>query len=103
MFSVDYLRSFKIAEYAIFDIVISFVGVYILAPLLSRLFLKINLNVPRISWLFFTLPLSIIVHFLVNNITPMTRNFIDIHGNYGLKIIILILIILGIQNIKRLN
>lgn len=100
MLSVEYLRSFKIGQYAIFDIVTAFAGIYLLSPLLSKLFKKLNLDIPKASWLYFTLPLSVIFHILVGNITPLTKYFIDLNGHYIEKITLIILVVLGIKHIK---
>ena len=103
MFIIDYLRQFKIAGFAVFDFTLAFVGMYFLAPLLTKLFRKIRLDISRKCWLFLTLPISIAVHLIVGNITPMTAGFFDIHSNYILKIIILCLLILGIKDIKIIS
>ena len=100
MTSIEYLRQFRISEYAIFDFAVAFIGIYLLSPLLSKLFLKLRLDIPKHNWLYLTLPISILVHILVGNITPMTRDFLDIGGHYILKLIIIGLLVLGIRNIK---
>lgn len=100
MNTIEFLRQFRIAWYAIFDLVVAFVGIYLLAPLLSKLFLKLKISVPRRNRVFLTLPLGILVHLLVWNITAMTRDFIDLHGHYVLKIVILISIFFGMKGIK---
>ena len=97
---IDFLRQFRIFEYAIFDLFVSFLGIYLLSPLLSKLFKKINIDIPKINWLFLTLPLGIIIHFIFGSMTPMTKYFIDINSHYILKIIILILLLLGLRGIK---
>ncbi|MBU0597351.1 hypothetical protein KJ641_04515 [Patescibacteria group bacterium] len=73
---------------------------YLLAPLLSKLFLKLRLNIPKHNWLFLALPIGILTHMLVGNITPMTRDFLDLGSGYILKIIILLLLIRGLRGIK---
>lgn len=98
--TIEYLRSFRVGGYAVFDLAASFVGMYILAPWLSRFFLKIGVIVPKENWLFLTLPLGILVHLLVGVETLMTKNFIGFQGNYGLKILILIILILGLRGVK---
>lgn len=103
MNTIDFLRQFRIGEYALFDLGVSFLGIYLLSPVLSKLFLKLRIKISKQSWLFFTLPLGILIHLLVGKITPMTKNFIDPHGHYLLKILILGLLILGIKDIKRIN
>ena len=102
MDTLTYLRSFRIGEYAIFDIVASFVGIYLLAPILTKLFLKRKIIIPLSSWLYFTLPLGIIIHLLVGNMTGMTKDFIDPNGHFVIKIIIVLLTIIGIKGIKKL-
>ena len=98
--SIEFLRQFRFGEYAIFDFVVSFLGIYLLSSLLSKVFLKFKIDIPKLNWLFLTLPISILAHLLVGQITPMTRNFLDPHSNYFLKILILVSLILGLKNIK---
>lgn len=102
MFNISYLRSFKILDYAIFDLAASFIGIYLLSPLLTKLFSLIHLNIPRASWLYFTIPLSIIFHIIFGNYTPMTKYFLDPSSHYVLKLFIILLIVMGIKNIKIL-
>lgn len=100
MTTLEYLRSFRIGEYAIFDFAVSFIGIALLAPLLTKLFLKIRIDIPLYSWLAFTIPLSIVVHLLFGKMTPFTANVINIHDHYLLKIIVLALLVVGIFGIK---
>lgn len=103
MIPIDSLRQYRIGGFAIFDFVVAFIGIYLLSFLLSRIFKKINLDIPKISWLFFTLPIGILAHLIVGNMTPMTKDFIDLHGHYVLKLLIVILVLLGIRGIKRIK
>lgn len=100
MLSIEFLRQFRIGGYAVFDFAASFLAIYLLAPLLSKLFLKLRIEIPKINWLFLTLPISIIAHLLVGRITPMTRNFLDVGGHFILKILMLSLLFFGLRNIK---
>ncbi len=100
MIPIEFLRQFRFGEYAIFDFIAAFLGIYLLSPLLSKLFLKFKINIPKQNWLFLTLPISILAHLLVRNITPMTRDFIDIRNHYILKILILALLFFGLRGIK---
>jgi hypothetical protein len=100
MIPLEFLRQFRVDGYAIFDFAAAFLLIFLLAPLLSKLFSKLRLSIPKKSWMFFTLPLSIVAHLLAGNITPMTRDFISLHDHYLLKIFILGLLILGLKNIK---
>ncbi len=100
MTTIDFLRSFRLEGYAIFDFAVSFLGIYLLSPFLSKLFLKIGLNIPKPNWLFLTLPLSILFHLIFNKLTPLTRDFLNPGGGYILKIVVLFLFIWGIRGIK---
>lgn len=100
MFTLENLRHYRIFTYAIFDIGISFVGIGLLSPLLSRLFRIARIDIPKKNWLFLTLPLGIIFHLLFGAMTPMTKNFLDIQSEYVLKIVVFGCIILGVRGIK---
>lgn len=103
MITIEYLRSFKLGEYAIFDLVASFVGIYLLAPALTYLFKFIKLDIPRSSWLYLTLPMSILVHMLVGKYTPMTKYFLDPSGHYLLKLFIIGLLVFGLKAIRLIK
>lgn len=98
--TIEYLRSFRIAGYAVFDLISAFAGVYLLAPLLSRLFLKIGVVVPRSSWMLLTLPLGVLIHIIVGTETMMVKNFLDINGHYGIKILMVVLTCLGLLRVN---
>jgi len=100
MTTIEFLRQFRIGGYAIFDFAVSFLGIYLLSPLLSKGFLKLRVKVPKWNWLFLTLPISILIHVLVWNITPMTKNFLDLNGHYILKTVILVSLFFGIKGMK---
>lgn len=100
MILIEFLRQFRFSGYAIFDFAVTFLGIYLLSPLLSKIFLRLKIDIPKQNWLLLTLPISIFAHLLVGKITPMTKDFIDIHGHYFLKISILSLLIFGIKGIK---
>ena len=100
MTTLEFLRHFRIAGYAIFDIVVSFSGIYLLSGFLTKIFSKIRISVPKINWVYLTLPIGIITHLIFGQLTPMTKNFLDIHSHYILKIIIIGFIILGLRGIK---
>lgn len=100
MISTQYLRSFRLGEYAIFDLAASFLGIWLLSPLLSRLFRLIHLDIPLRSWLLLTLPLAILIHVLVGRYTPMTKYFLDPSAHYLLKIILFALFVLALRGIK---
>ncbi len=99
MITLEYIRQFRIFGYALFDLGISFLAVYLLAPLASKLFTKIHVQISRKSWLFLTIPIAVMVHLIFGKMTLMTKNFLDIHGHYFIKVVILLLLILGVKDI----
>lgn len=103
MMTIEYLRSFRIGEYAVFDLTIAFLGIFLVSPILSKLFLYLHLDIPKKNWLFLTLPLSILIHLLVGQNTKMVQNFFMISDHYLLKLLIIGLVILGVQNIHRIK
>lgn len=100
---IEYLRSWRFGEYAVFDFVLSFLVVFVLAPFLSKGFRKFGLVISRVSWLYLTLPLSIVIHLAVGVMTPMTIQFLDPNGYYGLKIVIVFLCVMGLKDVKRVT
>jgi hypothetical protein len=103
MSTIEFLRQFRIGGYAIFDFVVSFIGIYLISPLLSRLFRIVRLDIPKLSWMFFTIPIGILAHVLSGRITPLTAWFLDLHSHYIVKIVVIVLIVLGVKDIKILR
>lgn len=100
MIPIEFLRQFRINGYAIFDFVVVFLFFYFASPLLSKLFLKIKIEIPKKNWLSLALPIGIVTHLLFGKITPMTRDFINTKEHYLLKVLIFILLFLGLRKIK---
>jgi len=61
---IEFLRQFRFGGYAFFDLIVAFLGVYLLSPLLSKIFLKIKIYIPKSNWIFLTLPIGILIHIL---------------------------------------
>jgi len=100
---IETLRQYRILDYAVFDLLLAFVGMAILSPLLSKLFLKMGINIPKRSWVIWALPIGIVAHLLVGNITLMTGRFIDPSGHYLLKIVIAVLVVAGFYGVKKVK
>ncbi len=101
MNTIDYLRTFRLGGYAIFDFIASFLGMFLVAPLLSWLCKKAGIIVPKQNWIILTLPISILVHILFGTMTPLTKQFLDPNGHYIVKIIIITCCIFGALGLKR--
>lgn len=96
----EFLRQFRIGEYAIFDFAASFLVMYFMAPVLTKAVRHFGVDVPKWTWMYFTIPLSVLAHLLVGTITPLTQHVIDPHGSYVIKALILLLIILGAKDVR---
>lgn len=101
MNTIDFLRQFRIGEYAVFDFALTFVFAAIVGPFLSKFFAKKNIQIPLKSWFFWSVPFSIVAHLLVGSMTPMTETFIAPDGHYVLKLVMVLLIGLGFVGVKR--
>ena len=83
---ITYLRTFRAGPFAIFDFVASYAGIYLLAPVLIWLFKFFGINTTRATWLWLTLPASVLIHLAVGKITPLTAMAIDPSDYWILKI-----------------
>lgn len=97
-----WLRQFKLGPFALFDTVLAFVGVLLVAPLLSKIVAKVGIVVPVVAWLWLTLPLSVLAHVLFRQSTPLTELVLDPNGGYLTKIVLLIMLVAGLRLIKRI-
>lgn len=100
---IPFFRQYRIEGYAIFDFVLAFLGIYLLAPLLSKLFRKVGIEITRKSWMYLTLPIGVLSHLLSGHMTPMTQDFFNPSGHYVLKGAIILLLILGLKDIKKIK
>jgi ABC-type enterochelin transport system permease subunit len=97
---LDFLRQFRIGPFAIFDTALAYVGIFLLAPVLTKLFYRFHFNISRTAWLWLTLPISVIFHFVFRQSTPFMKMFLDPNGFYIAKIILLFMLYMGLRNIR---
>lgn len=88
---ITFLRSFRIGPFAIFDFVLSYVVMYLIAPYLK----KLGVPVTREQLLWWTLPLSILAHIAVGRITPLTELFLAQNDGYLIKGVVILMILIG--------
>ena len=77
MFSLEYLRQFRIGPFAIFDTAISYLGILILSPFLRWLMSKLHLKVPISAWVWLTMPIAVIFHLIFQQTTPLMKILSD--------------------------
>ena len=89
---LDFLRSFRIGPFAIFD----FAGTYLLAFLIGPYLKKIGIPISREQFMYLALPLSVLIHFIFRIDTPLTKMVLDPNGHYIWKGIMVVMIVLAI-------
>lgn len=97
---IELIRQFKVGPFAIFDIIVSYLGVFLLAPLLTKLALKAHLHVSKVQWLWLVLPISILAHLISGQRTPLTQMVIDPNHYYLEKLVILFMLFMGLKGTR---
>jgi uncharacterized integral membrane protein len=100
---LNILRQYRIGPFTIFDVATAYLGIYLLAPLLTKMFSKIHINVSRVGWLWLTLPISVLFHLIFRQNTPFMKMLLNPHQfQFYLGIIILLFMIyMGLRKIKN--
>lgn len=98
MLNLEYLRSFRIYGIAIFDVAISYLVIYLISPLLIKLFEKIKIKTTKKTWLWLMFPLSLIVHFVIGQETTLLKMFLNPTGFYAIKAVIIFMLIMAFKN-----
>lgn len=101
MDTLQFLRQFRIGPFAIFDTVISYIGIYLLAPMLTKFVQKFGLNISRTGWLWLMFPLSVIFHFIFRQQTPFMKLLVNPESYYIGPIILLCMLYMGLKDSKR--
>lgn len=97
---VNLLRQFRIGPFTIFDIATAYLGIFLIAPFLTKLFSKIHVHISRAAWLWLTLPISVIFHFFLNQNTPFMKMLLDPNNFYVEKAVLLFMLYMGLKDIK---
>jgi hypothetical protein len=97
---IVYLRSFKVGPFAIFDLVVSYVGIYLIAPLLSWVLSLVGLKADRAAWLWLTLPLAILFHLIFNQNTPLSKMVLSPNSGWLAKVVLVVMLVVGISQIR---
>lgn len=96
---ISILRQYKVGPFAVFDTIISYIGLFLLAPILTKIFRGMHLEIPRASWLWFVLPISVVFHFFFSQQTPLMKLLASSNG-YIAIIILFVMTYLGVRVIR---
>jgi hypothetical protein len=104
MLTIEWLRQFRIGPFAIFDTIGAFLGIWLLAPLLSWITKKFKIKTERVQWLLLTLPLSVISHFIIGQQTPLIEMLLASPYKKPLLFLLILLTCTGIfwQKMKKM-
>lgn len=97
---IELVRQFKVGPFAVIDTAVAYLGVFLLAPLLTRLALKAHLHVSKVQWLWLVLPVSILAHLIFAQETPLTNMVLDPNKYYLAKFVILFMLLMGLKDIR---
>src|ERR1035437_3587054 len=97
------LRQFRIGPFTVFDTVTAYLGIFLIAPLLTKIFSKIHINISRAGWLWLTLPISVVFHLIFRQNTPFMKMLLNPNQFqfYLGIIIILFMIYMSLRKIKN--
>ncbi len=98
MLNLEYLRSFKIYQIAVFDVVISYLGIYLISPILIKLFNKIGIKTSKKTWMWLMFPLSLLAHFFIGQDTTLLKMFLNPNSFYTVKAVIVFMLIMAFKN-----
>ena len=68
---ITLLRQVRVGPFALFDVVLGFIGMLALSPLLTKLFAQFGVAIPWTSWLWWMLPISVLFHLVFRQSTPL--------------------------------
>jgi hypothetical protein len=99
---ISFLRQARIGGIAIFDVALSYLGIYLLSPILSNIAKSLGLRIKRSSWLWLTIPIGVIVHILFKQSTTL-NNLLFTNGNYPIKLLLVFMLFMGIKDVRKVN
>lgn len=89
---LTFLRSFRIEPFAIFDFALTYLIAYAIGPYLK----KIGIPLSREQFMYLILPLSLLVHYIFKQETPLTKMVLTPNDYFIWKGIIIFMIIMAI-------
>jgi len=100
--SIAVLRQYRIGPFTIFDTATAYLGIFLLSPLLSKIFSKIHINISRAGWLWLTLPISVIFHLVFRQNTPLIKILSDT-SQYQFYLVVVIMVFMTYMGLKDIN
>ena len=96
------LRQYRIGPFAVFDTVAAYLGIFLIAPLLSKLFSKINVTITRSDWMWLTLPISVLFHLITRQNTPLMKILFN-PNQFPFYLVIFILFLMMYMGLRKMS
>lgn len=90
----------RIGPFRAFDTILTFLVVYLFAPLLTKIAAKFHLHIGRNQWLWLLIPISVLTHLTIKQETALTKMIIDPNNYHFVKFIVVAMFIMGIKDIR---
>lgn len=100
---VTMLREYRIGPFTIFDTVLAYLGILIVSPLLTKIFSLVRLKITLASWLWLTMPLSVLFHIIFRQDTPLMQILFNSDKFYIAWAVLLFMTYMGLRGIKRIH
>jgi len=100
---LGFIFGFRLGPFRMFDFVGTYLVVFLLSPLLTKVALRFRLKIGKIQWLWLLLPISALVHLMINQDTALVRMLLDPNDYHIVKVLIIFMLIMGIKDIKIIS
>lgn len=98
---ISILRQYRIGPFTIFDSATAYLGIFLIAPLLTKLFFKLHINISRSGWMWLTLPIAVVFHLAFHQNTPFMKMLLNPKYYYLPIIVLIFMLYMGLRNIKN--
>ena len=100
---IAFLRQYRIGPFAVFDTVLGYAAIFLLAPWLTKLFTLVKLNIPRAAWLWWMFPLSVVFHLAFNQQTPVLKTLASPLGFFVVSVVLAVMFFMGLKSCSRIK
>ena len=95
-----FMRHYRLGPFSFIDTAGAFLAVYLLAPYLSRFCEKfLGIRIRRSAFLWLTVPVALIVHFMLRIPSPYLLMVLTPQDNFLPKSALIVMIIMGFRGI----
>lgn len=101
MITIETLRSVRIGPFTVFDTATAYIGVFLLAPLLTKLFSRYHSYISRTQWVWLTLPIAVVFHLALSLNTPFVALLFHFPSAFIAIPLLIFMLYMGLKDIKN--